>query len=359
MGIVIKDLNPVSIGGVRFATGQLDFDSSYPTGGEPILTSLFGVTNVRYFNVEPKAGYTFSYDYDNNKLLAYSGTAAGSISSDSAGTPSGSNSAPAFTGSAASMNEKIENWSIQNIKGGAADTAGSMTTDQASGPVNDDQIDTYAAVAAGAWTYTENNEIDFPRNVCIALWNDTVGAIAMEEAAFSALVSGYYRGASQSDTISETFTAGNKSIAAAQFRWKNGVKPFDSITSVTITGLTANQNTLKIGVGIGRLLGVPQDTKNAVAADFTKIVKNSANVTSVIYNDTHKTIDIGALSDNDDIDISYITTGLKNYTPAGTVAAPAFTGAAMATHTHTLVGQVVAATDLSALTGVRFLMIGN
>ena len=263
------------------------------------------------------------------------------------------------------MNEKVENWSMQNLKGADADVAGSMTADQASGPTNDDQIDTYAAVAGGAWTYSENNEMGFPRNVSIALWNDTGGAIAMEEAAFTALVTGFFRGAAQSDTITETFTAGNKSIAAAQFRWKYGVKPFDTITNVVITGLTANQNTLKIGVGIGRLLGVPQDTKNGTAADFVKVVKGSANLAVAAYNDTHKTIDVGALADNDDLDIWYITTGLKNYTPAGSVAAPAFTGSALAGHTHTLTGsaaalaQVANATNLSALTGVRFLMIGN
>ena len=39
MGIEIRDLNQVSIGGVRFATGQLDFDSSYPTGGATLVVT--------------------------------------------------------------------------------------------------------------------------------------------------------------------------------------------------------------------------------------------------------------------------------------------------------------------------------
>ena len=120
-------------------------------------------------------------------------------------------------------------------------------------------------------------------------------------------------------------TSGNKTIANTKFRWKYGVKPFEKITSVVITGLTASQNGLKIGVGLGRLLGVPQDPKDGVAADFLKVLKAGANHAVTAYSHANKTLDLGAISDNDDFDIWF--------------EAP--------------MGEATAATDLSALTGVR------
>ena len=51
-------------------SGTIDFDASYPTGGEAFdlsgkMQSLKGIL------FEHKAGYTFQYDYGNKKVLAY------------------------------------------------------------------------------------------------------------------------------------------------------------------------------------------------------------------------------------------------------------------------------------------------
>lgn len=51
---------------------ELDFDSSYPAGGEALdLTA--DIKNVLAVFAEGKAGYEFSYDYANKKLKAFFG----------------------------------------------------------------------------------------------------------------------------------------------------------------------------------------------------------------------------------------------------------------------------------------------
>lgn len=58
-------------GGLRFVTGQIDFDASYPTGGEALDlgTMLQGATLKGVF-IETKNGYIFEYDYTNEKVKA-------------------------------------------------------------------------------------------------------------------------------------------------------------------------------------------------------------------------------------------------------------------------------------------------
>ena len=137
LGIAIKGHNIV--GNVRQTIATIDFDSSYPTGGEPLSARNLALGVVDNLQVFPKNGYIFEYDYTNSKLKAYYPTAAHghntsvgataivagadntiiknaagdgievagtgtsftvATSSLSAGTPSGTVSAPAFTGTA-------------------------------------------------------------------------------------------------------------------------------------------------------------------------------------------------------------------------------------------------------------------
>ena len=58
--------------GVKFVTGSLAFDSSYPTGGEAITPSTeFGLSEVYGVIFDNQLGYAFAYDYASNKVLAY------------------------------------------------------------------------------------------------------------------------------------------------------------------------------------------------------------------------------------------------------------------------------------------------
>ena len=50
---------------------DVDFDSSYPTGGESLPASDLGLSVVDIVLPSPKSGYIFEYDYTNSKLKAY------------------------------------------------------------------------------------------------------------------------------------------------------------------------------------------------------------------------------------------------------------------------------------------------
>ena len=57
--------------GLKIVTGTLAFDASYPTGGEATTDISGHFTELLGVLIESKSGYTFSYDYTNNKVLAY------------------------------------------------------------------------------------------------------------------------------------------------------------------------------------------------------------------------------------------------------------------------------------------------
>lgn len=62
------------VGRQRWRYVTIAFDSSYPTGGEAIAPAAkFGLQKVNMVITQPKSGYTFEYDYTNDKLLVYWG----------------------------------------------------------------------------------------------------------------------------------------------------------------------------------------------------------------------------------------------------------------------------------------------
>lgn len=63
-------------GGFKLGNGyanafDITFDSSYPTGGEPLSAAQLGLTNVSLVLAETASGYLFQYDYTNAKLKAF------------------------------------------------------------------------------------------------------------------------------------------------------------------------------------------------------------------------------------------------------------------------------------------------
>ena len=56
---------------LTFLTGTIDFDSSYPTGGEDFDVSDYFSKPVINVLVFPKGGYTFEYDKDNKKVKVF------------------------------------------------------------------------------------------------------------------------------------------------------------------------------------------------------------------------------------------------------------------------------------------------
>jgi hypothetical protein len=57
-------------GDIKFLTGKISFDNSYPTGGEALDLSAHFDTLLGVM-IENKAGYSFEYDYTNKKVKAF------------------------------------------------------------------------------------------------------------------------------------------------------------------------------------------------------------------------------------------------------------------------------------------------
>lgn len=49
---------------------DVDFDNSYPTGGESLTPEMLGLARIQHINIEGKGGYLFEYDYTNEKIKA-------------------------------------------------------------------------------------------------------------------------------------------------------------------------------------------------------------------------------------------------------------------------------------------------
>jgi hypothetical protein len=93
MALTIANLEYVSLNNKRLRTGKITFDSSYPTGGESLLPSDLGldvIESIQFSGVTNATPISMlaDYDYTNKKIRLFSPT------------PTGSVSAPTFTGTA-------------------------------------------------------------------------------------------------------------------------------------------------------------------------------------------------------------------------------------------------------------------
>jgi len=94
MAITVSGLKRYSLGSALMNTGQLAFDSSYLSGGEPLSARKLGLHQVKSMEISPVDGYVFSYDYTNAAVLVYRASGF---------TPAGTLSTPTFTGSEMAM----------------------------------------------------------------------------------------------------------------------------------------------------------------------------------------------------------------------------------------------------------------
>lgn len=92
MGLTVVNKNPnksaVSAGALRVSTIEVDYDSSYATGGEALVAADFGLQRLDLVLASPKQGFMFEYDYTNAKLKAFFPTGG-------AGTPAAALAVPA------------------------------------------------------------------------------------------------------------------------------------------------------------------------------------------------------------------------------------------------------------------------
>lgn len=68
-----QDVRVIGIGDLKCLPLTIAFDSSYPTGGEPLDVSGYFDKEVINVQINPTSGYVFEYDYTNKKVLAYYG----------------------------------------------------------------------------------------------------------------------------------------------------------------------------------------------------------------------------------------------------------------------------------------------
>ena len=82
MALTITEIHRSVFGNKRVITADLDFDSSYPTGGEGltpadvalngfdlVLTSAMSTSNTGTVNTAADLGHSPTFDYTNNKIL--------------------------------------------------------------------------------------------------------------------------------------------------------------------------------------------------------------------------------------------------------------------------------------------------
>jgi hypothetical protein len=71
MALTITNIVRNNVGNRREHSATLAFDSSYPTGGESLTPANLSLHIIESIAIDPKSGYTFEFDYTNNKVKAY------------------------------------------------------------------------------------------------------------------------------------------------------------------------------------------------------------------------------------------------------------------------------------------------
>lgn len=72
MALTIDQISVAVFGNKRVVTCQVDFDSSYPAGGESLVPSdLEHLRAIDFLVASPRLGVQFEYDYTNEKLQAF------------------------------------------------------------------------------------------------------------------------------------------------------------------------------------------------------------------------------------------------------------------------------------------------
>jgi len=254
-------------------------DTSYPSGGYSLAGTNFGFGNkplegVVVLGALTALGATLfpMYDALNKKLVINAGGS-----------------------------------SEYNYVPGGGDIKGSANTDVpiASGslPTNGDLISNLAN-AANTTTMTIAVSPDVARNVGVAYKNTNAGASTGN--AVTNVITGTFRGAAQTESIS--FSAAElTSTVQNEVAFKYGVKPFDTITSITAP--VAQPANWQKGAGIGSKLGLPVPTLNNAEADIIKITKDGANLAPTGLFSTNQTVNLGVMSDGADVAILYRASG--------------------------------------------------
>lgn len=319
---------------LKSATGKVTFPAAYEAGGHGLTIGKPWFREARYVQFEPQGGYVFTYDWANQKVKAH--RVGDHTHQTAAHTHTTTGDAVYFT------------HTIVAVPGCIATDA--ENADAASLPTNGNAVAAAAAVAAGAWAHGAITHPTHGRNLCISVTNDSGGPLNLFEGVSTFTITGTFKGAAQSDAIAFTSTAANKAVATGKFRYKFGVKPFDTVTNITVDNVP--DNGLKIGVGPGPRFGLPNALASGTAADIAKATVNSVTLdTSAAVEGTHNTINLGVLTDASNATIIYKgLTALTGISEKAAVNTGASADAALA--------EVDAGTNLSTLGAINFTALG-
>lgn len=78
MALTITVVKQSVFGDQRIAFADVEFDDSYPTGGEPFDLEEIGLQTSHFMAIEPADGYIVEYDRENGKLIVRTPTNAAS-----------------------------------------------------------------------------------------------------------------------------------------------------------------------------------------------------------------------------------------------------------------------------------------
>lgn len=189
-------------------------------------------------------------------------------------------------------------------------------TDQAAAPVNSALFLAADTFTNFAGTMTPTVQPDVARNLMITILNDSGGALNLYEGVTSFLITGTLYGVAQTETVTLTSTAGNKSVANTKFRYVQSLKAWSTITTVAITNAPAGA--LKGSLGPGTRLGLPKGLMTPSYLDVTSLtvsaarVAPSATATSAGGVDTtYDTVNVGTIADGADVGIIYKAEGAE------------------------------------------------
>lgn len=237
----------------RLTPLDIVFDSSYASGGEVLGDGTSGVPSALVVGFQDwgigtaaAAGYNIRFNTATGKLVAYkSGTGAAQVHSGA------------------------------DLKG-ATNLAGTEgAADQNATAVSGGLLysgDTFTNLAG---TLTPTRSPDIARNIVIQVENGTGGALNLYEGTTTYTITGTdINGNAQTETVAWVSTAGNKSIAASKFRYKQGTKAFATVTTVTWDNAPAGGLTLELG--IGTRIGLPAALATGTYTDVTDLTVSAA-----------------------------------------------------------------------------------
>jgi hypothetical protein len=336
-------IDQASLGNKKMVRVRAVWNSStYTSGGEPITATGVGLDTIQGVVFEDSGGYTYDavISAGTTPLLGAGYRFLLKAYAASAITPSGTVAAPTGTNTAVAAEYHLMTLPyIKGSKNTSYDGTDKDTTD-----FTNYQLYSTLAAANNTTPLTIALQPEVPRNIVICHKNNSGGAAVAQVACTYAIV-GTFNGAAQTDTI--TF-ADTSNVANGKYRAVYGVKPFDTITSIT-PSLSQNANMQRCA-GPGSLLGFPTALSTPAEADVVlfSILGVPVSITGTVST-ANNTIATGVRTDADSVTIKYARKGYIA-TPAWTSgAAPVFTGSASATGASEMSGSMTATIDMMVI----------